>query len=65
MIKDNGVGPNDVGVLRKTESKTWIKYFDRQIEGMFEFSLQFDNFLLHLNKNSIVKLNKLKNIIIS
>lgn len=39
MVKDIGLGSNDLGVLRKTKIRTWIKYFKKQIETIFEFSL--------------------------
>ena len=39
MVKDIGLGSNNLGVLRKTKIRTWIKYFKKQIETIFEFSL--------------------------
>ena len=37
--KADGLDPKDVGVLRKTKVRTWIKYFKKQIETIFEFLL--------------------------
>lgn len=39
MIKYNGSSPKDVGVLRRGETETWIKYFKMEIKPMFKFSL--------------------------
>ena len=39
MIKYNGSSPKDVGVLRRGETGTWIKYFKMEIKPMFKFSL--------------------------
>ena len=37
--KADGLDPKDVGVLRKTKVRTWIKYFKKQIETIFKFLL--------------------------
>ena len=37
--KADGLDPKDVGVLRRGETETWIKYFKMEIKPMFKFSL--------------------------
>lgn len=54
MVKDIGLGSNDLGVLRKTKIRTWIKYFKKQIETIFEFSLSLKQFLLAFELKAVL-----------
>ena len=54
MVKDIGLGSNNLGVLRKTKIRTWIKYFKKQIETIFEFSLSLKQFLLAFELKAVL-----------
>ena len=54
MVKDIGLGSNDLGVLRKTKIRTWIKYFKKHIETIFEFSLSLKQFLLAFELKAVL-----------
>ena len=54
MVKDIGLGSNDLEVLRKTKIRTWIKYFKKQIETIFEFSLSLKQFLLAFELKAVL-----------
>ena len=54
MVKDIGLGSSDLGVLRKTKIRTWIKYFKKQIETIFEFSLSLKQFLLAFELKAVL-----------
>ena len=54
IVKDIALGSNGLEVLRKTKIRTWIKYFKKQIETIFEFSLSLKQFLLAFELKAVL-----------